>query len=220
MKTYLFHGQIGAGKDTQVEMILKKLDIERISTGEMFRKMSEEGDAEAINLFENKVKKGDWPSPEETYNLVERWLERFDPNKDWILLSVARYAEQIPFLDKVLEKYGRKIDKAVHFTITEEVALERLAGRQICPNCQATFHPKYKVEKTPGICDLCGHKLEVRKDDTPESVKKRFEMYSKTVQSWLDIFEKRGVLLEIDATPSIEDIHNEVLKKLEFSNVR
>lgn len=220
MKTYLFHGQIGAGKDTQVEMLLKKYDLERVSTGEMFRKMTEEGDPEATNLFENKVKLGVWPSPEETFSLVERWFKRFDPNKDWILLSVARYAQQIPFLDEALEIYGRKIDKAVHFTISEETALDRLAGRQICPKCQSTYHPKYKVEKVPGICDLCGSKLEVRKDDTPESVKKRFEQYADTVKPWLDEYRNRGVLVEIDGTPSIEAIHNEVLNKLDLTHAR
>lgn len=220
MKTYLFHGQIGAGKDTQVEMLLKKFDVERVSTGEMFRKMTEEGDQEAAELFNNKVKHGIWPAPEETFSLVKRWLKRFDPNKDWVLLSVARYAEQIPFLDEALKEYGRSLDKAVHFTIPEDVALDRLAGREICPKCQATYHPKYKPEKVKGTCDHCGAKLEVRKDDTPEGVMKRFEQYAKSIQPWIDAYKKRGLLLDIDATPSIEEIHNEVVKNLEFSNVR
>ncbi|KKR05660.1 MAG: Adenylate kinase [candidate division WS6 bacterium GW2011_GWF2_39_15] len=219
MKTYLFHGQAGAGKDTQVEMILKKYDVERIATGEMMRKMKEEGDPYAVEVFK-KVAQGIWPNPEETFTLFAQWIKRFDPKKDWILVSVARYVDQIPFLDKVLTDVGRKLDKVIHFTLTEGKALERLAGRKICSNCQGTFHPTFKPEKIEGICDLCGGKLEVREDDKPESIKKRFEQYAVSIKPYVEEFNKRGILIEIDASPSIEEIHKEVLKHLEFSNER
>ncbi|MBI2357157.1 nucleoside monophosphate kinase [Candidatus Dojkabacteria bacterium] len=220
MKTYLFHGQAGAGKDTQVEKILEKFDVERIATGEMMRRMKEDKDPYAVRVFREKVEKGIWPNPEETYTMFETWVKRFDPNKDWILVSVARYPEQIPYLDKVLEKVGRKLDKVVHFTLTEEEALERLANRKVCPKCQGTFHPKFKPERVEGICDLCGSNLEVREDDKPESIKKRFEQYAQTIEPWREEYKKRGILLEIDASPSIEEIHEVVLKNLEFTNGR
>lgn len=220
MKTYMFHGQAGAGKDTQVEKLLEKFDVERIATGEMMRKMKEEGDPFAVKVFEEKVEKGIWPNPEETYTMFESWIKRFDPKKDWILVSVARYPDQIPYLDKVLEKVGRPLDKVVHFSLSEEEALKRLSNRKICPSCQGTFHPIFKPEKVEGFCDLCGGKLEVRDDDKPESIKKRFEQYAETITPYLEEYKKRGILLEIDAAPSIEEIHQEVLKNLEFSNAR
>src|SRR5688572_26969364 len=124
MKTFLFHGQAGSGKDTQVEKLLGKYPFERIATGDMFRTMNSEGDPQAVTLYA-KVQKGEWPTPEETYSLLIKWLKRFDNEKNWILVSAARYAEQIPFLDEDLEKYGRKLDKVIHFTLSEEKALER-----------------------------------------------------------------------------------------------
>jgi len=216
----MFHGQAGSGKDTQVEKILEAYDVERIATGEMMRKMKEEGDSYAVKIFKEKVEKGIWPDPNETYTMFEEWIKRFDPKKDWILVSVARYAEQIPYLDDVLKKVGRKLDKVIHFTLTEEKALERLANRKICPNCQGTFHPKFKPEKVEGLCDYCSVKLVVREDDKPESIKKRFEQYAESIKPYVEEYKKRGILVEIDASPSIEEIHREVLKNLEFSNVR
>lgn len=215
MKTILFHGQAGSGKDTQVEMLLKKFDLERIATGDMFRTMKDEGNEYAKELFV-KIEKGVWPTPEETYTLFEQWLKRFDPQKDWVLVSVARYAEQIPYLDKVLEKCGRPLDTVIHFKLDEQTALDRLADRSICPKCQGTFHPKFKPEKVKGICDLCGGTLMVREDDKPESIKKRFEQYAKTIQPWTDEYSKRGILVEIDASRSIEDIHLDVVKTLGY----
>lgn len=215
MKTILFHGQAGSGKDTQVEMLLKKFPVERIATGDMFRTLKDEGDEYAKELFV-KIEKGIWPTPDETYALFEHWLKRFDPKKDWVLISVARYAEQIPYLDKVLEKYNRPLDIVIHFQLEEEVALDRLAGRSICPKCQGTYHPKHKPETVKGVCDLCGGALMVREDDKPESIKKRFEQYAKTVQAWKDEYDKRGILVEIDASPSIEAINIEVIKTLGY----
>lgn len=215
MKTILFHGQAGSGKDTQVEMLLKKYPVERIATGDMFRTLKDEGDEYAVEVFK-KVEKGVWPTPEETYTLFDTWLKRFDSKKDWILVSVARYPEQIPFLDDVLKKNGRSLDKVIHFKLDEQTALDRLAGRSICPKCQGTFHPKFKPEKVQGICDYCGTKLYVREDDKPESIKKRFEQYAKTIAPWIEEYQKRGILVEIDASPSIEEIHNEVVKVLEL----
>jgi adenylate kinase len=213
MKTFLFHGQAGSGKDTQVEKLMEKYQVERIATGEMFRKMNEEGDPDAVRIYE-KIKMGKWGTPEETYGLLEKWLKRFDNNKDWIMVSVARYAEQIPYLDEALEKYGRKVDKVVHFTLSEKTALERLSGRKICPKCQGTFHPIFKPEKVEGICDFCGSKISVREDDMPEKIKERFDQYAKTIQPWIDEYKKRDILVEIDAAPSIEQIHGEVVKEL------
>lgn len=216
MKTVLFHGQAGSGKDTQVEKLLEKYSVERIATGEMFRKMADEGDEFAKDLNESKLAKGLWPTPDETYKLFEGWVKRFDSKKDWILVSVVRYFEQIPYLDRVLEKEGRKLDLVIHFTLSEEEALRRLSGRKICPNCQGTFHPIFKKEKVEGVCDICGSKLMVRNDDKPESIKQRFENYQKTIQPWIDEYKKRGILVEIDASPSIEEIHKEVVKALGY----
>lgn len=216
MKTFLFHGQAGSGKDTQVEKLLEKYDLERIATGEMFRKMAEEGDKDAVFLNENKLAKGLWPNPDETYALFEKWIQRFDKNKVWILVSVVRYEEQIKYLDRVLEKEGRKLDKVIHFTLSETEALKRLSGRKICPKCQGTYHPIFKKERIEGICDYDGEKLIVRNDDKPESIKQRFKNYEKTIKPWVEEYKKRGILVEIDASPSIEEIHKEVVKALEL----
>lgn len=216
MKTFLFHGQAGAGKDTQVEKLLEKYPFERIGTGEMFRTLAQEGDPFAVKLNEEKLLKGIWPNPKETYILLEKWLQRFDKSKNWVLVSVARYAEQIPYLDRVLAKEGRKLDKVIHFTLTEKEALKRLAGRKICPKCQGTFHPIFKPEKVKGICDFCGTRLEERDDDKPESIKERFKQYAETIKPFVEEYKKRGILVEIDASPGIEEIHKEVVKALEL----
>lgn len=217
MKTYLFHGQAGAGKDTQVEKLLEKYpQFERIATGEMFRTLNDEGDPFAVEVY-GRLKQGIWQTPEEVYTLLDKWLKRFDNNKDWILVSVVRYAEQIPYLDRTLEKYGRKLDKVIHFSLSEAEAMRRLADRKICPKDQSTYHPIFKPEKVTGVCDLCGGELIVRDDDKPAGIKKRFDQYAETIKPFVEAYTKRGVFVDIDASPSIDAIHEQVLKVLDLS---
>ncbi|MCK9368715.1 nucleoside monophosphate kinase [Candidatus Dojkabacteria bacterium] len=213
MKTFLFHGPSGSGKDTQVEKLLENNQLERIATGEMFRKLYEEKDPEGIAAYKYWGN-GVFNPDDQTYKLLKVWLKRFDANKDWILVSTVRSAGQIPLLDEVLTSYGRKLDKFIHFKLSPETAVERLSGRKICPKCQGTFHPKFKPEKVQGICDFCGTKLIERDDDKPEKITKRLEEYNRTLGPILEEYRKRGILVEIDAAPGIEEIHTQVVKAL------
>jgi adenylate kinase len=57
-------------------------------------------------------------------------------------------------------------------------------------------------------------KLVQREDDRPERIKSRLEEYNRTIQPILDEYRNRGILIEIDASPSIEEIHKEIITKL------
>src|SRR5690606_34562070 len=144
-KTFLFHGPSGSGKDTQVEMIQKEFQVERIATGEMFRKLYETGDPDAIEAHK-LWGDGHFVGDELTYKMLDKWVEKFDVSKPWICVSVVRSAGQISMFDDLLSKHSRDLDGFIHFTLSSEAAIERLSLRTICPNCQATFHSKYKKE--------------------------------------------------------------------------
>jgi adenylate kinase family enzyme len=106
MKTILFHGPSGSGKDTQVELLVDKFDIEKIGTGDMFRTMYSEGDIDAIKAYEY-WRQGKFVPNDLTYKMFSKWLAKFDQEKDWILVSVVRDIVQVPLLDELLTQYGR-----------------------------------------------------------------------------------------------------------------
>lgn len=55
-----------------------------------------------------------------------------------------------------------------------------------------------------------------RKDDTPEIIQKRFEIYQLEIKAILQFYRSLGVLVEIDATPSsIQSINQEIMSKLQ-----
>lgn len=216
MKTFLFHGPSGSGKDTQVEMILNKYtNIQRIATGEMFRTLYEEKDPEGIAAYEYWGN-GKFNPADQVHRLLRIWLKRYDNTKDWIFVSAVRGEDQIELFDETLKMYDRKLNKFIHFTLSADEAVKRLSTRRICPKCQATFHPDFKPEKVVGICDYDGTKLVQRPDDMPEKIKVRLEEYNRTITPIVEEYKKRGILVEIDASPSIEEIHKEVVKALEL----
>jgi adenylate kinase len=219
MKTYLFHGPSGSGKDTQVEMTLKKYDVEQIATGAMFRTLYEEGDPEGIAAYEY-WSKGIFNPAEQVHKLLRIWLKRYDNSKDWIFVSAVRGEDQIALFDETLKIYGRTLDKFIHFKLSEEEAIKRMSTRTECPKCHATYHPTFKPEKVKGVCDNDGSILVQREDDKPEKIIQRLKEYNRTIDPIVSEYKKRNILVEIDASPSIEDIHKEVLKHLEFSNER
>jgi len=217
MNTYLFHGPSGCGKDTQVDLLLKEYPgkLERIATGEMFRKMYEEGDSDGLDAYKY-WSKGIFNPDEQVYKMLGKWLERFDPKKDWIFVSAVRRAGQISLFDDVLRKYNRTLTTFVHFKLNLEAVLERRTLRWVCPECQKNYHKKYNPEKNKGFCDIDNARLFQREDDTKEASEKLFEQYNETIKPILDEYQRRNILIEIDASPDIETIHNEVVKRLDI----
>lgn len=205
-KTILVHGPSGSGKDTQVDLLLEKRDFEKIGTGEMFRALSKKRKdiADLINS-------GNFISSELTYELLNEWMESYDPKKNWIFVSVVRDYEQVELFDELLKKYDRTLDHFIHFSLSEEIAIERMSLRKVCSVCGENYHEKYKKEKKEGVCDIDGGKLVKRDDDKPEAIKKRLEEYSKSITPILKEYEDRGVLIDIDASFTIEDIHKKVM---------
>jgi adenylate kinase len=146
--------------------------------------------------------------------MLGSWIKQFDQEKNWAFVSVVRTPEQIPLFEEVLKEVNRELDYFVHFKLSEEKAIERMSLRWVCPNCDATYHEKYKPEKVKGYCDRCGTKLVQREDDSPERIKLRLREYEKGIDKIVNYYKEKGILVEIDASPSIQEIHKVVVEKL------
>lgn len=213
MKTILFHGPSGCGKDTQVDLLNQNYSFEKIGTGEMFRAMYDMGDLEGLKAY-SYWSKGLFVPNELTYSMLSKWIKKYNLEKDWAFVSVVREYGQIILFDNILSEFNRNLDAFVHFKLSEEAAIERMSLRWVCPNCNQIYHEKYKKERIQGFCDACGMRLTQREDDQPERIKSRLEEYNRTIQPILDEYKNRGILIEIDASPSIEEIQKEIIAKL------
>jgi adenylate kinase len=199
-------GPPGVGKGTQADMLAEKLGIPQISTGEIFRENIEKrtGLGKKAKAF---IDKGELVPDEITISIIEKRLA--DCKKGFILDGFPRDIHQAEALDKIT-----KIDLVIDFAAPDAVVVDRIAGRMTCHKCQAIYNIRTAPHpKKPGVCDKCKGALYQRDDQKEEVVKHRLEVYTELTSKLIDYYKKK--MIKVDATASIEKIHNEVMKKIQ-----
>ncbi|HEQ65312.1 MAG TPA: adenylate kinase [bacterium] len=221
MKTVLFIGPSGSGKDTQSNILVEKYprEFEQITTGDVLRIMHQLRITEGEEAYSYLVK-GKWVPNRLMYRLLSKWLHLFGENESWLLIGAVREEEQVDMLDEVLKEHNRKLDKVIHFTLDAETVVERLKNRKSCPLCGKIYHSVYNPEKEEGKCDDDGNNLIVREDDNPAAIRVRLQEYERTIKPILEKYNERGILVNIDASRRIEEINEEVEKVLDIKGKR
>ncbi len=111
-------------------------------------------------------------------------------------------------------KWSVKLDAVLDFCLPIDEIVARLSGRRTCAGCKSVFHVTGRPPKVEGICDHCGGQLIQREDDRPESVRVRMEAYDRSTSPLTEYFRKRGLLVQVDAHGSPEEIFQRTLKML------
>ena len=192
-------GAPGAGKGTQAEILSRELNIPTISTGNILRAAMKNGTPVGLKA-KSYVEAGQLVPDDVIIGIIEERLAQPDCSNGYILDGVPRTIPQA----RAMEESGIGIDWAVSIEIADEVIVERMSGRRTCKNCSQTFHIVNNPHKQEGICDFCGGELTIRKDDAPETVRTRLEVFHKETEPLKDFYAERGKLKTVDNQPSIE----------------
>jgi adenylate kinase len=135
--------------------------------------------------------------------------------KGVILDGVVRTTPQAEGLSRMLEELGREVDGVLLFDIAEDELVRRLSGRTTCPKCQKSFFGREPGESCPEI-PPDGGILVRRKDDEPEAVRKRLQVYREQTAPVMDWYDRNGGrLAHIDALGTLDDVEARALKALE-----
>ncbi|MCI7239557.1 MAG: adenylate kinase [Anaerococcus sp.] len=210
-------GPPGAGKGTLANKIKESKNAVQIATGDIFRYNISNETGLGLKAKEY-MDKGDLVPDELTVDLVWDAFDKIekDNSQDNIVLfdGFPRTLDQARALDKGMEERGQQIDQVVYFDIDEEILIQRITGRRVCPNCGATFHIENNPPKQEGICDVCGTKLIQRNDDNEETVKNRIDIYKSQTSVLIDYYKDKGILVSIDGANSPEEVFEEFCDKL------
>ena len=103
----------------------------------------------------------------------------------------------------------------VSVEVDDDVIEKRMTGRRVCGKCGASYHVAANPPRQEGICDLCGGELTVRKDDAPETVRHRLEVYHASTEALKGYYEKLGRLRTVNGNQSIEGTNQDILKAIE-----
>ena len=181
MNIILF-GPPGAGKGTQAQYMLKKIDGFKISTGDMLRDEIQKN-TEIGKMIINDMNDGKYVSDEIVNKLIKDVV--IDPNKKGRLIfdGYPRSLSQAQYLDLLLDKSNQKIDHIFFLNVNKDTIIERIEKRKT---------------------------LENRSDDNTDTILKRYDTYMETTRPVLDYYSKNPNFHEINGTQEIDQITKEI----------
>lgn len=197
---FVFLGPPGAGKGTLAKQASEKLKVPHISTGDLFREAIHAGTPLGKEV-QSILARGDLVPDTLTIQLVKDRLNKADCKDGFILDGFPRTIPQA----EALQAFASPT-QVINFLLSEEEIIRRLSGRRSCPKCGAIYHTVFNPPKQNGFCDSCGSTLITRKDDTIEAIKNRLEVYNSQTVPLIEFYRSRGILSNIDASPSPENV--------------
>ena len=202
-------GAPGAGKGTQAELLVKKLSIPAISTGNMLREAMTNG-SELGQKIKKFMDEGSLVPDDVILDILAQRVSEPDCKNGFILDGVPRTLAQAEAIDAK----GVRIDHVISLEVDDSVITDRMSGRRVCAKCGASYHIVNNPPKTEGICDGCGAELAIRKDDEPATVQHRLDVYHANTEVLKDYYAKQGKLRLVKGDQDIMDANRDILKAI------
>lgn len=203
-------GPPGAGKGTQAEILKGKYGFPHVSTGDLLResvkKKTEVGKEAKGYMEEGKL------VPDNI--VIKILIEELEKLENFMLDGFPRTKQQALDLDRELNKLEKPLQYVLYFNTSDETSIQRLAGRRICKKCGANYHVKNRPPTEENKCDKCGRELIQRKDDNPEVVQKRLEVYKKEIKPLLKYYENKDIIIELNGDKDAQEVFKEIKKKV------
>jgi adenylate kinase len=190
--TVLFFGPQGAGKGTQVKLLIDFLKgksdrgVIHIDMGQLLRNMVAGGGYSA-ELTKQVIEVGRrMPDFMPIYLTTDALVKQFSGEEHIIADGLARGPDQTRGWDDAMVFYGRSDYQIVSLELSEEESIKRLVKRG-------------------------------RNDDTEEAIKQRLGWHRAEVEPQLELMASRGrTVHRINGEGAIEDIHQDILAALKL----
>lgn len=191
-------GPPGAGKGTQAVRLSDKYDVPSISTGDLLREHVQESSPLGVRA-RTFMDRGEYVPDGLVVQMVMDRLDHADADKGFILDGFPRTVAQAQALENALAATGRPLSAVLKFTIDDNMAIKRLAGRWTCPVCKRTYNMSFKPPVEDMVCDVDGVQLTRRSDDDEVTVRRRLAVYREETEPLEFFYWERGLLREVDA---------------------
>ncbi len=193
-------GAPGAGKGTQAEVISERLGIPTISTGNIIREALKSG-TEMGKKAKSYMDSGKLVPDEVVIGIIQDRLKEEDCANGFILDGFPRTIPQAEALDRM----EIAIDRVIDIEVADETITQRVSGRRVCPSCGASYHVDYKQPAKEGVCDRCGDTLVQRKDDHPDTVRERLQVYHEQTEPLKSYYAACGKLVIVEGQEEVAD---------------
>lgn len=204
-------GPPGAGKGTQGERLAARLGVPKIATGDVLRAAVRDGTPLGLEA-KAAMDRGDLVPDAVIMGIMKEAFEGPSAAEGAILDGVVRTIPQAEGLEQMLESLDRALDAVLIFDVATDELVRRLSGRTTCSLCQRPF-----LGREPGEACGCaeGGVLVRRKDDEPEAVRKRLDVYHAQTAPVIDWYRRNGArIVEINAVGSLDEVEARALAGL------
>jgi adenylate kinase len=200
MNIVILLGAPGSGKGTIAgRLASENANLKHVSSGDLLRGAVAKGTPAGVEA-KGYMEKGALVPDALIAQMIKDVLAETTGDVTMLLDGFPRNVAQA----EILEKTGAPIRSAVLVDVPDAIIQDRISGRRTCPKCKAGYHLKALPPKVEGICDKCGEKLVIRKDDNPETVKDRLVVYHRETEPLIAFYEKKALLRKIDGTQAPE----------------
>jgi adenylate kinase len=192
-------GPPGAGKGTIAKALMQIDGSVQISTGDILRAAIAEG-TELGKQVEAAMAAGNLVTDDLIMGIMEQRLLDDDCKKGYLLDGFPRTIPQAEALKALLAKLGEKLDCALELDMPREVIFDRLTTRRTCTNCGEIYNVKSKPPRVEGVCDVCGHAIVQRDDETEEAIENRLQVYSEQTAPLVEFYRNDGLLVSVPSS--------------------
>ena len=215
----LIFGAPGSGKGTQAEFIKDRLRVPQIATGDILRAEKRQ-QTKLGRRAQEYMDRGDLVPDDLVIAMLEKRLGQPDCKDGFLLDGFPRTRPQAQALDRMMKALGKRFDRALYLSVPLEKLVERLSGRLTCPIDGRTYHPVHNPPKHDNVCDVDGHELYQREDDTPETARRRIQVYLDDTLPVLDYYRGEDIVREVDGDRPIEEVRKAILEALNLEPTR
>jgi adenylate kinase len=203
-------GPPGAGKGTQADRLAARLGIPKIATGDVLRAAVRDGTKRGLEA-KSYMDRGDLVPDSVILGILQDVMTSPATKKGAILDGAVRTVPQAEGLGTMLAEIGKKVDKVLLFDVDDDELVKRLSTRTVCERCQTPY-----TGREPGTtCAKCGGTLVRRKDDEPDAVRNRLEVYRTQTAPVIGWYGDRNMKVSrIDADAPVDQVTARALEVL------
>ena len=183
MDKYIIFGPQGSGKGTQSRLLCEEFDFVHISIGDILRRHVAHHTKLGARV-QKIADQGLLVSDEIVEPVLRARLEEHDWNYGFVLDGFPRTAPQAEYLFRNWD-----IDRVIYLDLPDDVVYQRVMRRA-------------------GLGEGAG--FTKRADDNPEVLKTRLAEYHGQTQPLLAFYERKRLLLRVDAGRPIEDAYTDI----------
>ena len=208
MRKYVIMGVQGCGKGTQSALLCGDLDLVHISVGDLFR-WHVQNHTKLGAQVRRTMNAGELVGDDMVAAVVRDRLDQHDWNFGFVIDGFPRNGRQAEFFME-----GYDIDAVIHLELPDDEVRRRVLSRRLCPNCGMDYNLIAERPEVEGRCDICGHGLVTRADDTAEALEGRLRDYHEKTRPVLELFRRKEVVHDVDGCPPLEDVQQAIRETL------